>query len=231
MSASAGTEDPPLALDCECVKLVGGQDCCDCENGEPTNPCPTLVPPDPPTTPTPTCEDDGGACNGEEACVSGNRALCFNPLTKATRLTTRTDATTSTTDGAGGGSCPTKPTCNTGSCGGGGGDGDQCHASMGVYRRILPSHQTELLSFGRGMAADFDLRVTLYPRTTSGNVGLLFDPVLARLLYIVDDENTPGHCTTKPRSVRRSSGSSLRRWASRYRLRNRPAGFFPRRPS
>ena len=58
--------------------------------------------------------------------------------------------------------------------------------AVAVRRTSVPANQVEMFSFGRGMASDYDARLTLYPVFGQDPVALFYDPSMQHTFYMED---------------------------------------------
>ena len=182
---------------CENV-IIEGEECCNCVGGDevemhtcPTGPEPP-VKPKTPSPPPPPCNGGGsggggGSCpqNGAEQAgmVGGTASACQFPAVRdvfSAEVSNDMVAMRSSGGAGSGGSG-----CAGCSSGGSGGSGSSME-SIAITRRRVPANQIEAFSFGRGMASDYDMRLTLYPLANDDPVALLYDPKLETTFYLED---------------------------------------------
>jgi len=58
--------------------------------------------------------------------------------------------------------------------------------AVAFSRKSVPANQVEQFSFGRGMASDYDARLTLYPVFGEDPVALFYDPSIQNTFYLED---------------------------------------------
>ncbi len=172
--------------------------CCDCTWTEAPelstcDPYDPGNPPPPPTSETTVhpCPPRVGDCTAIPVQGYLTTPFCGNPLSEAMTLPLITDAVTEGPAIENCGECDSMGSCSAGTCST---SRDLLKSNaywnyappIAVNRYLMPSNQVDAFAFGRGMASDFDFRVTFYPNTTAGDVALLVDPQLGRVQYLTD---------------------------------------------